>query len=70
MQSTLSRRPKQYIRHVLKRFYYVSLQLLFEALAQLGGAFGAGRLPRRLRVAQQGLAALGLVKLCEVFCPW
>ena len=57
---TSSRRPRLFIRHELKRFYYVSLQLLFKALAQLGGAFGAGRLRRRLRFAQQGLASLGL----------
>ena len=37
--------------------------LLFEALARLGGAFGAGRLRRRPRFARQGLATLGLAKL-------
>ena len=41
----------------------VASVLLFEALARLGGAFGAGRLRRRPRFARQGLATLGLAKL-------
>ena len=38
----------------------VASVLLFEALAKLGGAFGAGRLRRRPRFARQSLASLGL----------
>ena len=36
---------------------------MFEALAKLGGAFGAGRLRWRPRFAQQSLASLGLAEL-------
>ena len=43
--------------------------LLFEALARLGGAFGAGRLSAAAAFGG-GLASLDLAELREMLCPW